>query len=400
MNASTAGKSHVEKQRLFDRFEKAIEKCATQRGGLGAAFDLCVTQYRLFPNERKAAINLALMYSAMRKQDESVALLEEALSKKDEFFEDKDHLHLERTHRSLGAYRLSQNDAEKAIRHLEKARALDPKDAHAYFLLGQSYGLRSRTPNSKGDREKAIACFKRGFELGPKLGLPEDYARYASLLLQEGDHKEAVDMLKSGIRRFPAVPAFYFNLAQYVRASGDATAAYYLYYMATLVSRPGDMHGKLAAEEIEKTQATAKKEKDSKAYEGIRQVDRAANLMGQAGKAAEAVDALRKALKADGTNQFVIRYLLGKALTNAKEYAKATSVLNTCIKERPWFAPAYVELGRVFELQGNHQQAMKVWVRALEIQPQNQRVQEIWDQVTDQARQKALDKLKEPAQPQ
>ncbi|MEW6357089.1 MAG: tetratricopeptide repeat protein [Planctomycetota bacterium] len=400
LNASVSGKSQAEKQDLFNRFEKAIERCIRERRSLGAAFDLCVTQYRLFPNERKAAINLAIVHASMRKEEGAIALLQGALDKKDEFFEDKGQECLERVHRTLGAHHLARDDAEKAIRHLETALEMNPKDAHACYLLGQSYGLRFRASNAKEDSQKAIERFKKGFEIGPKLALPEDYARYASLLLQAGDHKGAISILKKGIARFPAVPAFYFNLGQYVRAGGDVIGAYYLYTMAALVRSPGDTHAKLAVDEMSKIQAAASETKDDKQYEQIRQIVRAAELTGQEGKEAEAAEALRKALDANGKNEFTIRYLLGKALVDAKKWSEAAPLLEGCIKERPWFAPAYVEVGRMCESQGNRPEAMKVWVRAMEIQPQNWRVQEIWDRVTDEARKKALDKLKEPAPPQ
>lgn len=417
LNASVTGKSVAERKAVLQRFEKALEQWAGKHGAMDVTFDLCAMEYHLFPNERKAALNLSAVYSAMRRTDESFALLKEALAKKDDLYVDEGHLQEARACRVLGGAYLSRNDAPAAIKSLEKAIELAPKDAHPHFLLGQAYGLQYRSSGSKADLAKGIAAFEKAFQIAPKLALPEDYGLYSTLLLLQQDHAKALDVLNSGINRFPQTSSFYFNLAQYTRANQDPVKAFYLYAMAELVSRQEERYGALAAQEREKIQAEADANKADPKYAEIQYVARAlgeapcglqvAEAKPDAAPATppaprwdQAVIWLRKALEANHKNEFVIRFLLANALTGAAGYDEATTAYVGCVREKPWFAPAYVGLGQVYERKGDHRRAMELWVRAMETQPQNRRVQEIWSRVTEDAKRQAMEKVKEPAQHQ
>ena len=400
LKASASGLPLAEKKRLFQRFETAIDRCAKRRDGKGIALDLCVMQYHLFPDERKAAMNLAGAYAAIGRKQESMELLQEALRKKDVAFSDRNHAQLARIHRGLGGYYLEAGEATRAIEQLEQAAELNPKDAHPLFLLGQAYGMRFRTQGTKADLGHATDAFSRGFQLAQRLAMPEDYNLFAGLLLQEGKHKEATDTLAAAIKHYPCISAFYFNLAQYDRASGKPVRAYYLYSMAELVRIPGDRHGRLATVEIEELNKKAAKQKDDPKLEQIRCLVRGVNLANADGDFGKAAECFRKALKANGKNEFVLRFLLAGALAGAKQYDEARKLYDACIKERPWFAPAYVELGRLYNTNGDRPKAMQLWVKALEIQPQNWCVQGIWRKITGDAKRKGLEKLKETAPPQ
>jgi tetratricopeptide (TPR) repeat protein len=63
-------------------------------------------------------------------------------------------------HRQLGFYLLIDKNYPEAIRHLERAVAIEPKDVQAWVWLGQGQ-------QNSGNRAKACECYKRALELDP-----------------------------------------------------------------------------------------------------------------------------------------------------------------------------------------------------------------------------------------
>lgn len=90
---------------------------------------------------------------------------------------------------------LDRSDPEKVLVFLLEAKQLHPRDATAYLLLGRTY-------RSMGNNAEAERALRRAIELAPYRGL-EAETYLLGVLRVEGKIKEAREVAKAGIARFP-----------------------------------------------------------------------------------------------------------------------------------------------------------------------------------------------------
>ena len=88
----------------------------------------------------------------------------------------------------LGALR----HAKDALRHLEAARAIDPRalDGSAYTSIGTLYYKVPGFPLAFGDKDKARAYLEKALEIDPA-GIDQNYF-YADYLYEQGEYRRAL----------------------------------------------------------------------------------------------------------------------------------------------------------------------------------------------------------------
>ncbi|HMD87273.1 MAG TPA: tetratricopeptide repeat protein [Terriglobia bacterium] len=110
----------------------------------------------------------------------------------------------------LGLTEYKLNDSEAAVADLEKARALDPRNAQNYFNLGMLY-------HQGGEMAKALEDYRQGLVLAPDDSAANE--SYAHLLMEAHQYREAIAPLQKLKRNSPSNSSFRLALVEsYLKA--------------------------------------------------------------------------------------------------------------------------------------------------------------------------------------
>ena len=113
------------------------------------------------------------------------------------------------------AYNLSKQN-EEALRVLQDAIKIDPKNERTYYNMALLY-------NEMGRQTEAAGSFAKAVEL--KSTNPRLYYNYALLLQQQGKNKLAADMYSKGLAISPEDPQLNYALALLYLQSGETEKA-------------------------------------------------------------------------------------------------------------------------------------------------------------------------------
>ena len=113
-----------------------------------------------------------------------------------------------------------QNEMQRALVELEKARRLVPSDARPVLYL-------ALTEESLGNIEKALALFREGIRLQEAAGKvePEALLGYARLLFVQGEIAQSESLVRRAASLEPGSRDPQFELARILLHKGDAKAA-------------------------------------------------------------------------------------------------------------------------------------------------------------------------------
>jgi predicted Zn-dependent protease len=183
-----------------------------------AAQDLATTA----PNSAQAQQLEAESYESHEEWDKAEAAYQKILQR----YSDRRGIHYQ-----LGRIFLSKNppDVENADKEFQEELKIDPDNASAQFMLGES-------ARQSGQWDEAVARFSKAAELDA--GFDEAYLALGMSLNSEGKFPDAIIPLETYVKREPGDPAGHYQLA-------------------TAYARTG--HKQQAAKEMELQQQTAAK---------------------------------------------------------------------------------------------------------------------------------------------
>jgi tetratricopeptide (TPR) repeat protein len=193
-------------------YEEALRldpKLAMAHNSLGNALkdkgrlDEAVRHYeealRLDPKLAPAHVNLGLALKDKGKVDEAVGHYQQALR-----LDPK----LAQAHHNLGAALAGKGQLDEAVRHYEQALRLDPKHAPAHYNLGNAL-------KAKGQLDEAIRHYREALRLDPKLA--EAHCNLGNALRDQGHFEGALACLKRGHELGARRPGWRYPSAQWVR---------------------------------------------------------------------------------------------------------------------------------------------------------------------------------------
>ncbi|MEL7406298.1 MAG: tetratricopeptide repeat protein [Cyanobacteria bacterium J06558_2] len=281
-------------------------------------------EHQLAVNAPSAELYIALghLHAQEERWQKAIANFRQALQLKP---------NLAPVHRYLAAVLSNNNQADLAANHLFTAAQLKP-DA----LSPQQHFKFAQTLQQQGKPARAIACYRWAIAAQPDFW--QAYRALATLLSQQGKDEPALDVYRQGVRHNPDNADYYFALAlaladckrwvracnNYQRAAQLAPSAKIYYYWGRALY-------------------------ELKAYE------QASSLFQNAAQLAPAPE---------------IYFYWGLSLNYLEQSAEAESRFQQAIALQSDYAPAYYQLGLLWQQQQRWQQAVTAYKRYLALDSQ------------------------------
>ena len=266
-------------------------------------------------------------------------------------------------HYNLGSALGRQGKLNEAIAVYRKAIALDPKFAYAHNNLG--YAL-----DKQGKLDEAIVHYRMAIALDPKLAVAHN--NLASALGEQGKLDEAIVHSRKAVALAPNNAVAHTNLGKALRKQGKLNEAIALYRKAiALDPKNAGVHknlgtalraqGKLNEAITEYRKAIALDPKDAVAHN---------NLAVLLGDLDEAIALYRKAIALD-PKLAVAHYSLGDALRKQGKLNEAIAHCRRAIALDPKAAHAHNNLGYALREQGKLNEAIVHYRKAIALDPKH-----------------------------
>jgi tetratricopeptide (TPR) repeat protein len=294
------------------------------------------------------------------------------------------------------------------------AIALRPDSAPALGNLGVVL-------DAQGDREGAVACYKKAIELDPKYSLA--HYNLGTVLLEKGDWNGAAECLRKSIEIDPSYAPVHVNLGDALRGKGDLDGAVACYKKAIeldpklanarvglgmvlgarsdpqgaaacfrkaieLDSRDAAAHGNLGLLLLDEGNLDGAANCFRKAIELNPRLSAAHGSLGlvlwRKGDLNGAVVCIRKAIELDAKNA-AGHYTLGLVLRDQGKLDEAVAEFREAVRLGPFSAASHDQLGWSLRLQGKLDEALTHCSKAVELQPHvanlhNSLAYVLWDQ--------------------
>jgi tetratricopeptide (TPR) repeat protein len=240
----------------------------------------------------------------------------------------------------LGIALHRQKKLEEAIAAHRKAIELDPKSAMAYSNLGVILGEQKK-------QDEAIAAFRKAIELDPKY--VRAHNNLGTALNNQKKLDEAIACYNKAIELDPKCAPTYLNLGNTLHHQKKLDEAVACYKKALELDPKIDQW---YSEEI------------ALWYINL------GNALYDQKKLDDAVAAYRKAIEANPENARGY-YDVGVALYHQKKLDEAIAAFRKAIELDPKFAPAYNNLGAALGEQQKQDEAVACYKKAIELDPKN-----------------------------
>ena len=234
------------------------------------------------------------------------------------------------TETNLGSAFHEAGRDDEAVRHYERAVALEPDYAPAYNNLGV-------TLRAQGRVDAAIAAYEKGLAL--KNDYPDLHYNLANALLEQNRADEAAAHLRQSLAGDPASAATHNNLGMALAAKGQYEQAA-AEFRAAMALEPGS----------------------ALAHRNL------GNVLASTGRTTEALAALERAVALDPKDAQAA-YDLGSLLLEAGRFAEAAARFESALALDPRSVEALNNLGIALASQGRLADAAALFERALAIQP-------------------------------
>ncbi|HYU32631.1 MAG TPA: tetratricopeptide repeat protein [Thermoanaerobaculia bacterium] len=278
----------------------------------------------------------------------------------------------------LGGLLQDAGRLDDAVTAYGKALELAPEDEPALVHLGEIHFLQAH-------REAGEAVLKKALAMAP-----EDAAANVLLgqaALERGDFREAADRLETALRGAPGANRLHYPLSRAYRGLGDTTKAdEHLAKVGPVGVRAADPI--LDGVESLRTGERARLESGKRAYnagrfaEAVEELQKAlkarpesvearinlAAALARQGNVDEAIAKLREAVELEPTNP-TAQFNLGLLLAMTGPSSEAIDHLAAAVAARPQDAEAHRELARLLRDAGRYDEALKEYGHAVDQAP-------------------------------
>lgn len=225
---------------------------------------------------------------------------------------------------------LEQGDLGEAEELARQSLDIDPEDALLHAYLGSILMQR-------GDHENALPQFEIAVSLEPKIAAFHN--EFGNALAFTGDLVRAETALRKAVSLSPDIPEIHNNLGNILRATGQYASAIESYRLAVAL--------RADYAEARTNLGVALQETDD--LDGAR-------------------EAYESALKIDPENEYALTHL-GVVLATGGDLIKAEEAHRRALSIAPDLAAAYSNLGIVLKDQGRLEEAEEAYRSALELEP-------------------------------
>ncbi|MHC9539683.1 MAG: tetratricopeptide repeat protein [Vulcanimicrobiota bacterium] len=349
-----------DKVELLKRYLGAYSSLYTG-GSRQRAFELILKAHQIFPAEQAIALNASGGYAMMNDWEKSLQFALKVIDEKSPQLRKGDNITImAAAHNNAAQAYLKMKNLDKGIEHLKKALELQPDMGGSNYLMGQAL-------TEAGKCKESIDFFRKAFSVSPGTANPEDYSYYGYSLGKCEKRKEATEIAKSGMERYPLYPGMHFNYASMLSAENRYAEAIYELHVEILLFRGSgrdDTDNALRfmaglINEVRNNPKNADHEEVSLLYESIRK---------------SSPDKVEKLIEISSTKPFLLNVFLAEAYTGAGNYGKAKLLYQKVLAEAPYFVPAYVELGEIYEKEKDTDNATMLYKKAVKLMPDNWKV--------------------------
>ena len=332
----------------IDEYEKGLSYQTTDSAKAGS-YGMIAAAYAQIGPEKEAIFYLNKAIELDRNNPSHFSILAMIYDRQGNFAEAirlaKRSMELERVPTASSSFRLagvyfskartsgSDTDYEESIRLLNEAIRINPRFSPAYFLLGKVYQFYKNGAQS----DKALANYEMAKEYDPTN--PAVYLSIGDLYFAKHNGDAALFNLKEAIKLKPDYAMAHFILGIVYQSEKHDNAEAIKAYLDAVKCDPKYVDAYLSLASIYRSQKDYSEE-----VKYLRRVDEIA----------------------PNNPQLAAAYLdLGMQYRAERNYAEAITYLNAAIASAPNDFRSYKELAKVYEAQGQNQQAIEQYKQAI-----------------------------------
>lgn len=272
-----------------------------------------------------------------------------------EFYPKESALYEER-----GLFLEQQGEAEAALKDYTQAILLNEKNVNAYLRRGFIF-------QSQGNLEKALADYNRVLEYDPEN--PEGYAFRGQIYFSQKKYLESLEEYEKALLRNPKLHFLLLSRGQSWDALGKPEKAFED-YATVLIQNPEEAEAYYLRGSL--YEKSGDLEKSASDYEkAIQYSPKNTKYLTARGrlfwkqKDFVSADTILNAAIALNQREWESHYFLGKIFQEEKHWNQALIAYDRVIEIFPQFSLAYLERGRIKETQGNREEAIADYEKAI-----------------------------------
>jgi len=348
-----------------------------QRGEYELLLKVDTHARKLFPSEKRSAVNLAEAHISAGEFEAAVKLLTESLDQRSIVYPERagidmhSNLLLARADLALGA-------VEEAQAAVQRAEAAGPNQAEVFYAKAQVM-MRA------GEREAAADSIAKAFAIDTQAAQPVDYLVKATCHQQNMEFDLAQKTIEDALKRYPAAPGLHYGLGQVYLARRAAdpedktpwvARAFYTFQHEMMLSGAESTYSREAGRLMEIITALLSDEDEPDSY--LRIAYGAAALANmKPGGYETALDYIEKGLRANGDDCLPLQMLNGHTHAALGKYEEAAQAYENVILAHPYFPPAYIDLGEIYLRLDRKEEALEMFAKGMTIDKENWRVKEM-----------------------
>jgi|GEM_PF-7008742 tetratricopeptide (TPR) repeat protein len=348
------------KTSLLARYQDAFSRLIQQRK-VQQALDMMLKANQIFPSEQIVMLNVSGCHAMMDDWQKSLDFALKALDVTQPQIHKSDSATvIAAAHNNAAQAYMKMKSSGKAIEHLKKALELQPDMGGSNYLMGEVLA-------EEGKHEESTVYFGKAFTVSPKSANPEDYSYYGYALGKCGKKKEAIEISKQGMERYPLYPGMHFNYASMLSADKRNAEAIYELHVELLLFRGS---GRYDTEQVLQFMGGLMKEvlgsTGSPDHEEV-------TLLLASIKTQTSLNVL-KTIEKSSSKHYLLNVFLAEAYANEGKNAMAKVQYQKVLADAPFFVPAYVEMGQIYEAEKDMDNAVMLYKKAVSLMPDNWKV--------------------------
>ena len=362
--------SFEDKKELFDSVQIQIKNAyALKPINLNLIKSLVDKQQRLFPDERKSYIDLAVYFDKINNEEKIFKNSNKALEKDNIIHQDNQNRLIATAYTYIGRYYLENQKYEQAYEALSKALVEKTALAAPFYYMGNTcFHLK--------DYRECQNNYTYAFSRNIKIAYPIDYFFFSIALHKNGFTDKAREMLKIGCEQYPNEQGMHLNLGYIYREQDKLIEAYLEFYTEQLLFGPDSEFFKTAEinkKTTEKLIALRKDTRETNTLINIIQWETAFNKNNY--KKAE--EGITSALKNFDEYNFALSFLQYLTYFYMGNYEKALKTIEHIEEKTLNAAITYISIYETCSKLGDTKKANENLEQALRLDPNNWKTQQV-----------------------